>query len=307
MPSIQKVAAIQMEGRVADLRYHIAQAGDLLEKALRSGAQIIALPEFFTTPIVLDERLFGCSVAAENPALDMLKSLAATHGAMIDGSYLAKRGDDVFNTYVLVDREGAVHTHDKDLPTMVENAYYTGGKDDGLVATSHGSVGIAVCWETIRTATVRRLRGKVDLLMMGSHWWSEPGWRCPRWLMDQTHRDNLAMMAATPSRLSRMIGAPVLHAAHVGTVEGRFAITPNICCGRADIAIPTGGAGKAKLILSRKRPQRFVLPECGLALIIPEGWIGRSAPTVSTISRRCSLQCRMIMSMTATASIIILS
>ena len=135
MPSIQKVAAIQMEGRVADLRYNIAQAGDLLEKALRSGAQIIALPEFLTTPIVLDERLFGCSVAAENPALDMLKSLAATHGAMIGGSYLAKRGDDVFNTYVLVDREGAVHTHDKDLPTMVENAYYTGGKDDGLVAT----------------------------------------------------------------------------------------------------------------------------------------------------------------------------
>jgi predicted amidohydrolase len=231
MRNIQKVAAIQMEGRVADLRYNIAQAGDLLEKALRGGAQIVALPEFFTTPIVFDERLFGCSVAAENPALDILKSLAATHGVMIGGSYLAKRGDDVFNTYVLVDRDGTVHTHDKDLPTMVENAFYTGGKDDGLVATSHGSIGIAVCWETIRTATVRRLRGKVDLLMTGSHWWSEPGWRFPRWLMDQTHHDNLVMMAAAPSRLSRMIGAPVLHAAHVGTLEGRFAITPNIRVG----------------------------------------------------------------------------
>ena len=74
-----------------------------------------------------------------------------------------KRGEDVFNTYVLVDRDGAVHMHNKDLPTMVENAYYTGGSDDGLVSTSQGSVGIAVCWETIRTATVRRLRGKVGL------------------------------------------------------------------------------------------------------------------------------------------------
>jgi predicted amidohydrolase len=231
MPNIQKVAAIQMEGRVADLRYNIAQAGDLLEQALRGGAQIVALPEFFTTPIVLDDRLFGCSVAENNPALDMLKSLAAQHGAMIGGSYLAKRGDDVFNTYVLVDHDGVVHMHDKDLPTMVENAYYTGGSDDGLVSTSEGSVGIAVCWETIRTATVRRLRGRVDLLMTGSHWWSEPGWRFPRWLMDQTHRDNLAMMAAAPSRLSRMIGAPVLHAAHVGIVEGKFAITPNLRVG----------------------------------------------------------------------------
>jgi predicted amidohydrolase len=231
MPTIQKVAAIQMEGRVADLRHNIAQAGDLLEKALRGGAQIVALPEFFTTPIVLDDRLFGCSVAEENPALDMLISLAKNHGAMIGGSYLGKRGDDVFNTYVLVDRDGTVHTHDKDLPTMVENAFYVGGKDDGLVSTSQGSVGIAVCWETIRSATVRRLRGKVDLLMTGSHWWSEPGWRFPRWLMDQTHRENLVMMAAAPSRLSRMIGAPVLHAAHVGTVEGKFAITPNMHVG----------------------------------------------------------------------------
>jgi predicted amidohydrolase len=96
----------------------------------------------------------------------MMKSLAAYHGAMIGGPYLAKRGDNVFNTYVLVNSNGAVHMHDKYLPTMVEHAYYIGGSDDGLVLASQRSVGIAVCWETPRTATVRRLRGKVDLLML---------------------------------------------------------------------------------------------------------------------------------------------
>ncbi|MDO9453902.1 MAG: carbon-nitrogen hydrolase family protein [Stagnimonas sp.] len=228
MRKTQKVAAIQMQGRVADLRYNIAQAGDLLVKALRNGAQIVALPEFFTTPIILDERLFACSVAESNPALDMLKSLAKEYGAMIGGSYLAMRDGDVFNTYVLVDRDGTVHLHDKDLPTMVESAYYVGGKDDGLAETSHGSIGAAVCWETIRTATVRRLRGKVDLLMTGSHWWSEPGWRFPRRLMDQAHRQNLNIMAAAPSRFSKLIGAPVLHAAHVGTLKGKIALTPSV-------------------------------------------------------------------------------
>ncbi len=231
MSKTQKVAAIQMEGRVGDLPYNIAQAGDLLEQALRGGAEIVALPEFFTTPIVLDERLFGCSVEADNPALDMLKALAKQHGAMIGGSYLAMRDGDVFNTYVLVDRDGSVHSHDKDLPTMVENAFYTGGADDGVSATSDGSVGIAVCWETIRTGTVRRLRGKVDLLMTGSHWWSEPGWRFPRWVMDRTHTQNLAMLADVPSRFARLVGAPLLHAAHVGTVQGQFALTPGIRVG----------------------------------------------------------------------------
>lgn len=231
MTQMQKVAAIQMEGRVADLPYNIAQAGDLLERALRSGAEIVALPEFFTTPIVLDERLFGCSVEEDNPALSMLISLAKHHGAMIGGSYLAMRDGDVFNTYVLVDRDGNVNRHDKDLPTMVENAIYKGGADDGVAATLNGSVGMAVCWETIRTATVKRLRCKVDLLMTGSHWWSEPGWRFPRWLMDRTHTQNLAMMADVPSRFARLVGAPLLHAAHVGTLQGQFALTPSIRVG----------------------------------------------------------------------------
>jgi predicted amidohydrolase len=275
MKNQQKVAAIQIEARVADLPYNIAQAGDFLERALRQGAQIVALPEFFTTPIVLDDRLFGCSVATENPALDMMKSLAKHHGAMIGGSYLAKRGDDVFNSYVLVDRDGSVQTHNKDLPTMVENAYYTGGSDDGLVTTSLGDVGIAVCWETIRTATVKRLGGKVDFLMTGSHWWSEPGWAFPRGLYNHIHRLNLEMMAAAPSRLARMMGSPVLHAAHVGKLTGQFALLPGI-----HLATKTLLMGETQIVDGGGRIQARMGIDDGAGFVIADIEIGRVMPSL---------------------------
>lgn len=137
----------------------------------------------------------------------------------------AENDRDVFNTYVLVEPDGGVHRHDKDQQTIVENAFYIGGKDTGLVQTGLGNVGMAVCWETIRTRTVYRLTGQIDLLMTGSHWWSEPGWPLGRSIWKQLDCYNSALMQRTPGMFAKMVGAPNLHAAHCGHVEGQIQLT----------------------------------------------------------------------------------
>ncbi|MEQ9519718.1 MAG: carbon-nitrogen hydrolase family protein [Parvibaculum sp.] len=223
---LTRVAAVQMEARVADIPYNLAHAERLIDEAAAKGARIIAIPEFFTTRIVYDERLFACSLPPENPALDLLKAKAARYSAHIGGSYLEMRDGDVYNTYVLVEPDGTVHRHNKDLPTMVENAFYVGGSDDGLIETSLGTIGAAVCWEMIRTQTPKRLRGKVDLLMTGSHWWSGPGWRVTQSLEQDLDAGNRRMMHKTPGFLASLIGAPLLHAGHTGLLEGEFLVLP---------------------------------------------------------------------------------
>ncbi|MGD1934654.1 MAG: carbon-nitrogen hydrolase family protein [Candidatus Phaeomarinobacter sp.] len=221
-----RVAAVQMEARVADIPYNIDHAARLIDEAVSKGAEIIAIPEFFTTRIVYDERLFGCSLPPQNPALDMLVSKATLNNVMIGGSYLEMRDGDVYNTYVLVEPDGTVHRHDKDLPTMVENAFYVGGNDDGCIETAKGRIGAAVCWEMVRTQTPKRLIGKVDLLMTGSHWWSDPGWWVFKPIAESFHAGNGRMMHRTPGRLAAMIGAPILHAGHTGILEGGYLMVP---------------------------------------------------------------------------------
>lgn len=221
-----KVAAVQVEARLAEVDWNIAHAESLAREAIEAGARIVALPEFFTTSIVYDERLFACSLPPENAAVEMMVGLAKAHDVWIGGSYLEMRDGDVYNTYVLAEPDGTLHRHDKDLPTMVENSFYTGGSDDGLFETGLGPVGAAVCWETIRTQTVRRLRSKVGLLMTGSHWWSEPGWALGRKRWARMHEDNRALMRATPGIFARLIGAPSLHGAHASVLEGRMLMWP---------------------------------------------------------------------------------
>jgi predicted amidohydrolase len=270
-----QAAAIQIEAKLCDIRYNIAQAGDLAEKAMRSGARVVALPEFFTTPIVYDERLHGCALLPDNPALHMMLALATKHEAMIGGSYLELRDGDVFNTYVLVEPDGSIHRHDKDQPTMVENAFYVGGKDTGLTPTAIGNVGMAVCWETIRVRTVNRLSGMVDLLMTGSHWWSEPGWRYGRFIWNGMHRYNSVLMQRTPGLFAKMVGAPNLHAAHCGHLAGQIQLTAGRTVGtRTRLMGETQITDAAGRILARRQAHE------GPGVVSADIEIGRTlAPT----------------------------
>lgn len=226
-----RVAALQMQGRLGDLNYNLDHIRELLDEAVHQKARVVAVPEFFTTPIVESPRLWAASLPAENPALDLLREYATDHDLLVGGSYLEHRGSgasaQVYNCYTLVQPDGTVSRHDKDLPTMIENAYYTGGHDHGLHDTALGRVGTAVCWETIRTGTVHRLKGKIDFAMTGSHWWSPPfNWPILTGFMGNMANMNAEYMAEAPGQFARMLGVANIHASHCGPLEGTIPLAP---------------------------------------------------------------------------------
>ena len=101
---------------------------------------------------------------------------------------------------------------------MWENSYYIGGSDDGVLATPAGPVGAALCWELIRSQTVRRLAGKVNFVVGGSCWWDL------RHPVPPQEADYQALMRTllrqAPGDLARRLGVPVVHAAQAGEFEG---------------------------------------------------------------------------------------
>ena len=246
-PPKTRVAAVQMAGRTGDIPYNLAHVRELLDEAIRLRARVIAVPEFFTTPIVENPVLWQCALpAAGNPALDLLIDYATTHQVLIGGSYLERRGSDIYNCYTLVSPDGSVSRHDKDLPTMIENAYYRCGHDDGFHHTPLGKVGTAVCWETIRTQTVRRLAHRIDFLMTGSHWWSPPtNWKVGRSFMSKMASMNDQLMYAAPGTLASLLGVANMHAAHCGELRGSIPLLP---CGLLSAPFDSQLMGETQII-----------------------------------------------------------
>jgi predicted amidohydrolase len=145
--------------------------------------------------------------------------VAQESGVLIGGSFLCRDADgEVRNAFFLAGPGGLLGRHDKDLPTMWENALYVGGGDDGVIDAGELTVGAAVCWEFMRSATARRLRGRVDLVIGGSNWWSIPPWP-PRSYTRRAEARNAANTARAPAAFGRYVGAPVVH----GAISGAFA------------------------------------------------------------------------------------
>jgi predicted amidohydrolase len=217
---VLRVAAVQLEAVPADVDANLAACERLADAAGADGAEVIALPEFFTTGIGFLPELAERALAPDGAATELLLSLARRHGALVGGSFLCRDADGhVRNAYVLATPEGLAGRHDKDLPTMWENAFYVGGADAGAIEAGELTIGAAVCWEMMRTQTVHRLRGRIDLAMTGSGWWSVP-WVGP---LEAANEARARRAAAT---FSTFVGAPVVHAAHAGRVECRWPGAP---------------------------------------------------------------------------------
>jgi len=209
--------AVQMEVKLGDIRANLERAEHLAREAARRGSRLVALPEFFTTGAAFLPELADRSLPPDGEAAQMLSRVAADCGIFLGGSFLCRDPDlEVRNAFLLAGPDGSIlGRHDKDLPTMWENALYVGGNDDGLIETGNFTVGAAVCWEFMRRTTAKRLRGRVDLVVGGSNWWSIPQWP-PARLTRRMERGNARRAVAAPAGFGRLVGAPVVHGAMCG-------------------------------------------------------------------------------------------
>jgi predicted amidohydrolase len=222
-----RAAAIQLEPVIGDVAANLEASERLADAAAREGADWIILPEFFTTGVAFREDLAGAALAPDGAATTLLRDLARRHGATTGGSFLCRDPDgQVRNAFLLVGPDGTVlGRHDKDLPTMWENCLYVGGDDDGVIPAGGLTVGAAVCWEFMRSQTAARLRGRVDVVVGGSFWWTIPPWH-PRALFERMEAANAHTASIVAERFARLVGAPVVHAAHAGPLECRMPWTP---------------------------------------------------------------------------------
>jgi predicted amidohydrolase len=236
-----RAAAVRLDARLGDVDWNLEQCERLVERAAGEGATWIALPEFFSSGIAFKPELGEAAAPPDGAPAELLSDLARRHGAHVGGSFLARDADGhVRNAFLLADPSGRiVGRHNKDLPTMWENAVYVGGADPGLIEAGEVTIGVALCWELMRTQTVERLRGRVDLIVAGSGWWSIPT-VAPRSLTRRLEARNERRAVMAPLRFAPYVGAPVVHGAHCGSVNCRWPGIPAIYHGHFE-----GGASVA--------------------------------------------------------------
>jgi predicted amidohydrolase len=224
-----KVAVVQPRLQVGAVEDNMIRCEGLVRAAYREhNPDVILLPESFTTPNMYGRAMKGVARPVDGAPYQMMRNLARELGCTIGGGFQALRGADTYGTYMLIEPDGSAHLHDKDIPSLWENAYYRGGDDDGISTLSFGTVGMACGFEWDRSRTARRTRGKVVAMLGGSCWWSFPDWLPVRRWFARDHQYNIAVAREMPGRMARAIGAPVAIAQHVGDYRSASPLMPGI-------------------------------------------------------------------------------
>ena len=216
------VAAVQPALALADVDNNLVRLESLIRDAHRQHSpDVIVVPEAASSPNVHHPSMRTVPRPELGAPYQLLTGLARELGVIVGGGYLSEREGDAYGHYVLAEPDGTVNAHDKDIPTMWEQNFYTGGSDDGVVESpTLGAVGLVCGWEWARYRTAARLRGRVDAVLGGMCWPTTPNnWFGPfGWWGRREHRLQIELARRLPGQFARLVGAPVVHASHVGPI-----------------------------------------------------------------------------------------
>ena len=165
-----KVSAIQMS-MSEDKTVNIKKAEKLIREASSNGAQIILLPELFSSLYFckdMETKYFSLASPLENNLLiKHFSDIAKELEVVILVSYFEKAKEDYFNSLVVIDANGEVmdnyrKTHIPDGPGYEEKFYFKPG-DTGFKVydTAYAKIGVGICWDQwfCETARILALKG----------------------------------------------------------------------------------------------------------------------------------------------------
>jgi predicted amidohydrolase len=226
MPDVT-VAAIQMDAQVGDVAANLAHATTLVEEAVARGAQLVVLPELFSTGYEYTDGNFDLPEALDGPTGTWIVDSAKRWGVHLVGSFPARIESEAYIVAMLASPSGEQWVYRKMHVAMWENCYFDRGTDPVVADTDLGRIGLLVCWDQVFADLARAYQERVDLLCIPS---SPPTW-VGTMEDDQGHvlarldelrslgnrLDGAGWFARAQVAHARCAGVPVIHAARCGT------------------------------------------------------------------------------------------
>jgi predicted amidohydrolase len=229
-----RIAVVQPALALGEVARNLERIEDLIRDAHgEHSPEVILLPEACTTPNVFAKMLRGTPRPVDGQPFQLLTRLARELDCVIGGGFVAVRGKHTYGTFVLAEPDGAVHLHDKDIPTAWEQHFYVGGDDEGVTrSVALGcEVGMMSGWEWARFRTSARVRAWGAHVVLGGMCWPSMPLNWPGPLHAWAEREHTiwrAQARALPGQVARLTGAPVAIASHVGAIEGETPLGPGI-------------------------------------------------------------------------------
>lgn len=177
-----KVALVQMDIRLGEPEANRQRAAEFVRLAAAGGAELVLLPEMWSTGYCLPELKGNLADRDGAPTLPFLAELARECGVYLAGSVAAERGGNVYNLATVHGPDGStlaeyakVHL----VPMMDEPLYLAPGDRLATASLAGATAGLAICYDLRFPELFRTLAlGGAQLMLIPAEW---PAVRAHHW------------------------------------------------------------------------------------------------------------------------------
>ncbi len=218
-----------MDARPWDTDGNLTHAAEFVEWAVEQGAQLVVLPEMFSSGYEYTDRNLASAEPLDGPTGTWLIETARRHSIHLVGGFPARMGRDQYIVAVLAEPSGRRWVYRKNHVALWENIYYKRGGDVCIANTELGQIGMILCWDTLYADLARRQQGRVDLLCIGSsppNFFASEVYRGQTTLCFTDHRfgregakEATAWFFEGTRRQAQALGVPVVHALRTGDMD----------------------------------------------------------------------------------------
>ncbi len=162
------VAAVQMESKNGDYEGNRKRAEGYILEAVKKGAKLISLPEFALAGYIYEDSIWNEAELLKGRTYQWLNELCNKHKVYIATCILEKNKEDFFDTFILCGPDGRLWSHRKVEAAAYEAFFFkSAGANPNTFNTPIGKIGIAICFDTSKTYSIKSLiQNRPDLLLL---------------------------------------------------------------------------------------------------------------------------------------------
>ena len=209
------VAAIQLESTHGSAHTNREHAGPFIEEAARAGAQLVVLPELFTTGYIPNESIWDAAETQNGPTVTWLQQTSKQLGIYLGAGLLETDGKDFFNTFVLCDPNG----QEAGRVSKIETESYIFKRTSGshVIHTALGKIGVGICADNQKATFLKQMAAEdIDLLLM-PHGWPTP-YKTNKQVSEKDILDHQERTKRLPTLYAERLGVPVVFVNGVGSM-----------------------------------------------------------------------------------------
>ena len=167
-----KVAVAQMNSIAGNVEANLAKVAALMRSAASLNAQLVIVPETFTTGYDVANSLAQVADTIPGHVTDRIGKLARELTIYFYGSFLEKDGDNYHNTGVFISPEGKILARYRKVHLFsAEKDLFVPGDEPVIVETALGSFGLTICMDLLFPEYIRGLvLNGADYILNSTDW-----------------------------------------------------------------------------------------------------------------------------------------